>query len=264
MKTKVLYLLISLTVLFATCKNEESELPAELVTAKTNLTAEFNLLNQSIGTAVVNILSIYPDTVKIRSKIKELVNESDFVIEFSWVTPAGIMLIVEPSIYYGSQGIDISDQDHIIKCFETKLPVLSKQFFAVEGFYATVVIHPVVKNNAPLGAVDALFYPEQLLEIVLKPIFEGKDFEMWVMEEGGRILYDQDAAEIGRDLFTDPLYAGFPELLEAGRKIDAEDNGTTTYSFYKAGTTQTVTKLTYWDTYEIYGTQWKLVWVKAQ
>ncbi len=264
MKTKLIYLTISLTILLIGCKKEVFELPAVLETAKTNLAAEFNVLNQHLASAVINTMTIYPDTGLIREEIKKLVKSSDFVTEFSWITPSGILQIIEPPIYYASQGIDISGQDHIIKTFATKLPVLSHQFYAVEGFYASVVIHPVVKNNIILGAVDALFYPEQLLENVLKPIFEGKDFEMWVMEKGGKTLYDQDAGEIGRNLFTDPLYAGFPELLVAARKIDTEESGTTTYSFYKAGTNQTVTKLTYWDTFELYGTQWKLVWVKAQ
>lgn len=264
MKTKLIYLIISFSIISSGCKKEAFELPDALVTAKANLADEFEKLNQSMASAVVNTLVIYPDTAQIRLKMAELVAGSDFVIEFSWVTPSGIMQIIEPPIYYGTQGTDISGQDHIIKTFDTKNPVLSNQFFAVEGFYAAVVIHPVVSNNSILGGIDALFYPEQVLEMVMKPIFEGQDFELWVMEKGGKVLYDQDANEIGRDLFTDPLYAGFPELLAAGRKMDAEESGTTTYSFYKAGTMQTVTKLTYWNTFEMFGTEWKLVWVKAQ
>jgi hypothetical protein len=258
------YLMISLTVIVGSCKKDADEMPDTLVTAKTNLTAEFAALNQHIASSVVNTMAIYPDTAQMRSELKDLVKSSDFVIEFSWITPAGIMQIVEPPLYYGAQGIDISGQEHIIRLFSTKEPVLSNQFLAVEGFYASVVIHPVVKNNAILGAIDGLFYPEQLLENVLKPIFEGKDFEMWVMEKGGKTLYDQDSGEIGRNLFTDPLYADFPELLAAARKIDTEESGTTTYSFYKAGTMQTVKKLTWWTTFTLYGTEWKLVWVQAQ
>jgi hypothetical protein len=84
------------------------------------------------------------------------------------------------------------------------------------------------------------------------------------MQKGGKILYDQDLGEIGLDLFTDPLYAGYPELLAAGRKMDEEDSGTAKYSFFKAGTRITVTKLIYWTTFELYGTEWKLVWVKPE
>jgi hypothetical protein len=98
----------------------------------------------------------------------------------------------------------------------------------------------------------------------MEPLLVNQDFEFWVMEKGGRMLYNQDAYEIGLNLFTDPLYKDFPELVTAAGKIDTEESGTTHYSFYKTGTSEPVTKLTYWTTFELYGMQWKLVWVKPE
>jgi hypothetical protein len=264
MKIKHISLIISLVLLATACKKETFELPEGLVTAKSNLTSEFESLNQKMASAVVYTISINADTTLVRAKLVEMVNSSSDITDFAWITPAGIMQIIEPSIYYGSQGTDISNQDHVIRAFNTKLPVMSKTFLAVEGYYAAIVLHPVLINNSISGGISALFFPEQFLEHIIKPVFEGKEFEMWVMEKGGRILFDQDAMEIGRNLFTDSLYTDFPELLVAGEKIDSEESGTTRYSFYRAGTMETVTKLTYWTTFELYGTQWKLVWVKPE
>jgi len=264
MKAKLTFLIISLAIFSAGCKKEAVELPDALVTSKTNLTAEFASLDQKMAAAVEYMGSINMDTTLIRAKLLELVNEFNDVTEFAQITPAGIMQIIEPAVYHGFQGSDISLQNHVIKAYETELPVLSQQFLAVEGFYAAVIMHPIVKNNSILGGITALFLPEKILGNIMKPINEGQAFELWVMEKGGKMLYNQDVSEIGRNLFTDSLYMDFPELITAGRKIDAEESGTTSYSFYKTGTWEIVKKLTYWTTYELYGTQWKLVWVKPE
>jgi len=264
MKTKLIFLISCLALVAGGCKKEAFELPEALVKAKSDLTAEFDQLTQKMAAAEVYLLSINMDTALIRAKLLEMVTSSSDITDIAWVTPAGIMQIIEPSVYYGSQGADISRQDHVIKAFETKLPVLSQTFLSVEGFYAAVVMRPIIRNGSISGGIAALFYPEQILGNVLKPIFEGKDFELWVMEKGGRILYDQDEPWIGRNLFTDSPYAGFPELVAAGRKIEAEENGTTTYSFLKTGTTETVTKLAYWDSFMLYGNEWKVVWIRVE
>jgi len=65
-------------------------------------------------------------------------------------------------------------------------------------------------------------------------------------------------------VLTDTLYQAFPELLSAAELIDAEKSGETTYSFYQTGTTTKVVKKTYWDTWELYGTEWKIIWVKPE
>jgi len=265
MKIKHYLAIICLITLMGGCSKEDTyDLPNALLSAKANLTAQFDTLDQSMISARKYLLAVNMDTALIRQKLRAMVYESSFVTEFSLITPAGIMQVIEPSLYYSSQGSNISGQDHIIKAYQTKMPVLSKQFLAVEGFYANAFIHPVIRADTLLGGITALFYPQMILETVLQPLFEDANFELWVMEEGGNVLYDQDDEEIGRNIFTDPMYAGFPELIAAAGKIDDEESGKTSYSFYKAGTHETVTKLTYWNTFELYGTRWKLIWVKPE
>jgi hypothetical protein len=264
MKPKLTFYLLCLTAVLAGCKKDNFELPPGLVQAKADLTAGMSALDQKMASAALYIGSVNADTALIRAKMADLVLTSPEVTDFGWVTPAGILQLIEPSLYHGSQGVNISGQEHIIKTFNTRQPVLSKVFLSVEGFSSAVLIHPQVTNSVLYGGLSALFYPENILENILKPIFEGEEFELWVMEKGGRIIYDQDDFEIGRYLFSDPLYADFPELLTAGHKIDDEASGTTTYSFFKTGTQEKVTKLTYWTTYALHGTEWKLVWVKPE
>jgi hypothetical protein len=164
-------------------------------------------------------------------------------------------------LYYLSQGTDISQQDHIVKIFETKQPVLSQSFDVVEGYNAVIDMYPILDNTGILGTVAGIFPPHLILGRVIAPYVSGEPFEIWVMESGGNVLYDQDAEEIGLNVITDPLYADFPELIAAAQRIDSEESGETTYSFYQTGTNNKVVKKTYWKTFKLLDNQWKIVWV---
>jgi hypothetical protein len=264
MKTKLAFLMISIVLIIGGCKKDSTDLPDALTMSKLNLDASFSILDQHMTEATQYMISVDMDTSLVRSQLLQLVGEFPYITDFAEVTPAGIMRIIEPAEFYAFQGTDISNQDHVIKAFETKQPVLSRQFLTVEGFYAAVVIHPIVNNSAIEGGITAMFYPKDILGSIMAPLSQGQPFELWAMDMQGIILFDLDSAEIGLNLFTAPLYQDFPELITAGSKILSEDSGTTKYSFFKAGTSETVTKLTYWDTFELYGTQWKLVWVKPE
>lgn len=264
MKTKLIFFIISIAIFFAGCKNDQVVLPDALIKAKTNLTEQFSILDQKMATAVTYMNSINMDTTLIRVKLLELANEFPYVVNFSEITPLGIMQIKEPATYHSLEGTDISKQAHVIKSFETKLPVMSNQFLSVEDKFATVIMHPIFKDSTIAGGLTALLYPEMVLGNIMKPLLDSQEFEMLVMEKGGRILYNQDTTEIGLNLFTDSLYMDFPELIAVGKQIDSLESGTAYYSFLKTGTKETVKKLTFWTTYELYGTQWKLIWSKPE
>ena len=57
---------------------------------------------------------------------------------------------------------------------------------------------------------------------LIEPMVKDRSVEVWLMQKDGRILYDADKEEIGRMLFKDPMYQGYPESLARARKI-AED-----------------------------------------
>jgi hypothetical protein len=263
---KPIYLLLTaaLVLFSAGCKKTSDELPEALISAKSQVEEAYALLDTRMAEAINSLITANLDTTAIRAKLKELMAGNNNVSEFCFVTPEGILSMIEPPEHFYSQGIDISHQDHIVKSFDTKLPVLSRTFQVVEGYFAVAYIHPIIVNNVIKGGLVAVIIPEYFLAQIMEPLVAGADFELWAMESGGRIIYDQDVDEIGIYLFTDPLYQDFPELLEAGRKIDDLESGTTTYSFYQTGTTTKVTKLTYWNTVNIHGMDWKMVWVKAQ
>lgn len=266
MKTmKTLFILSVLILALMSCKKETEPVPwgpPELDVVITGLNLTFDSLNRDVSSTATSIGVNVADTLAVRNGMQELFNRSSFVIEFAYVNPSGIMQIVEPAKYHYVEGSDISKQDHIVKMFQTKLPVLSKTFDAVEGFNAAVDVHPVMNKSQLAGGITSLFHPDQILGRIIEPVVEYMPFEIWVMEPGGKVLYDQDEYEIGRNVITDTLYAQFPELIAAAKLIDAGVAGETTYSFYQTGTSTKVTKKCYWKSFTMYGMSWRIIWVK--
>lgn len=265
MKTHQFLTGMLLLLSFTACnKDEATFFPEQLSALNNSLTASFDSLNADLTTSAAYLGTKSNDTTAIRTEMQSLFNKTTFVTEFSFTTPQGIMQIIEPPYFYPTQGTDISQQSHIIKGYQTKAPVLSNSFYAVENFWGAVDFHPVVNNGDIKGGITSLFLPEDILGRLIIPLVKNQTYEMWVMEKGGKVLYDQDSEEIGLNVLTDPIYSEFTELVAAAGKINSQTTGETTYSYYKTGTTTKVVKKTYWLTFTMHGTEWKLIWVKPE
>ena len=149
MKTTQIILSVFIIFCLSSCNKNKTEIafPPAIDTVIAGLKSSFDQLNTELASNVASIVANPSDTAAIRSKMSGLFSRSSFVVEFSFVTPQGIMKVVEPSVYHSIQGSNISKQDHVIQAFNSKIPILTKLFFAVEGFYAAVDIHPAVKNG---------------------------------------------------------------------------------------------------------------------
>jgi hypothetical protein len=267
MKTRYLIIILMLVVLSFSCKKDNDDnpnLPQELTTVRDGLMTSMDSLNMMLVDAVDQFAASGIDTAQMRAKLLELFDSSSFSKEFSFINPQGILQIIEPEAYHSYQGDDISTQSHVVSAFQTLQPVLSDVFPVLEGYLACVDIHPIVNGTQLLGAIDAVFTPSELLGRIIMPIVKDQDFEIWVMEKTGVVLFDQDAAEIGLNVLTNPLYADYPELIAACNKMIAEESGETTYSFFQTGTSTIVSKKTYWNTFAMHGNEWKIVWAKPE
>jgi len=267
MKTKIYFFFLLIITFLASCKKEKDEIPIfpeELTLLKSQINASFDSLNNSITAAVKVFEASGFDSVAMRAKLYELYNASTFSAEFVYTSPEGIMSMIEPSDYYSSEGSDISAQPHVIKAFQTRKPVLSDGFIVVEGYQAAVTIHPIIHNGQLIGAISAVIVPSDLLSRIIEPVVANQDFEVWVMEKTGLILYDQDEEEIGINVLTHPMYDDFPLLREACLKMAAEESGEANYSYYQTGTSIVVNKKTYWNTFHMQENQWKIIYVKPE
>ena len=195
-----------------------------------------------------------------RQVLAELCGGNPEAVTCAAVDPQGTMTTVEPFEYRVFQGAQIGKQEHFGLLRESKKPVMSRVFRAVEGFGAVALEYPVLSASGELlGAVSVVIRPDLTIAKAAAPAVEGLPLSAWVMQDDGRILYDPDEPEIGRILFEDELYKPFPRLQELGRRIVAEESGTGTYEFPVMGKTVPVRKQAFWNHFVLYGTAWSFV-----
>jgi basic membrane protein A and related proteins len=195
-----------------------------------------------------------------RDVLKRLYGANPYIIDCETVSNKGIMLAVEPSEHRASEGADISAQAHMVRLFKTGKPVMSGAFRSVEGPEAVVIHHPVVSaDNRFAGSVSALFAPEYLLSNIIGPVAVNLPVDIFLMQTDGLVIYDMDASQIGLDVFRDPLYQPFPELIALARKVVAANEGTGWYRFRQKGAEGPVEKVAYWRTVALHGATWRLV-----
>jgi len=194
-----------------------------------------------------------------RDVLKKLYSANPYIIDCETVNHRGIMLAVEPAAHKSSEGADISSQAHMVKLFKTHKPVLSGSFRSVEGPQAVVIHHPVFSPGQRFaGSVSALFAPEHLLSGIIGPVSSNLPVDIFLIQTDGLIIYDDDVTQIGRNVFTDPLYQPFPELVKLARKVAAVGEGAGVYR-YRLTDGKPMEKAAYWGTVALHGVKWRLV-----
>ncbi len=195
-----------------------------------------------------------------RDALKRLYGANPYIIDCETVSNQGIMLAVEPPEHRASEGADISAQAHMVRLFKTLKPVMSGAFRSVEGPEAVVIHHPVFSaDHRFAGSVSALFAPEYLLSNIIGLVAVNLPVDIFLMQTDGTVIYDVDASQIGLNVFRDPLYQHFPELIALARNVAAANEGTGSYRFYRKGAEAPVEKAAYWRTVALHGATWRLV-----
>ncbi len=178
------------------------------------------------------------------------------------ISAAGRIEVLAPAALAEYAGADISAQPHVREFLAHPALVLSPVFRTVQGYDACALMQPALRDDVLLGAASATFKPEAIIGPAIAPLMVGRPEKAWVMEAGGRILYDADPGEIGRNLFTDELYQPYAALLALGRRMQQEPAGHATYEFLATGATTPVTKEAWWDTLAWPGTSWIVVVIR--
>ncbi|WP_035256615.1 cache domain-containing protein [Desulfatirhabdium butyrativorans] len=199
------------------------------------------------------------------ASLAELCEKFAFAVDCAAVDPKGKMVTVAPPAYKHLEGTDIGTQEQVRAVIQRHKPIMSEVFRAVEGFDAVDVEYPVFDPQGKyIGSASLLFKAEAFFGQVLPPLTKNIPVAIWVMEKGGRIIYDVDAAEIGLNLFASPIFQPYPQLRKIGRRISASREGSGSYQYKVSGENAVVPKSAYWKTVTLYGTEWRVVGVHAE
>ncbi len=244
------------------CQGDASrDYPSVLKNVHEELLRSFAQLDGDLSNAAGRIAKSGLTGNDARAALRGLCADKVYAIDCAAVNSAGVMVTIEPPAFRKFEGVSISKQDQVIALQKTKQAVLSRVFRSEEGIDAVDMEHPVFSaDQAFMGSVSILFKPEEFLSFVIGPLVRGfSSAEIWVVQKDGRILYDIHRNEIGRMLFSDPLYKPFPELIRLGEKIVRQAEGHGFYDFTDAKTKLIIRKEAFWTTVGMHGTEWRIV-----
>ncbi len=92
----------------------------------------------------------------------------------------------------------------------------------------------------------------------MAPLINGTPYDAWATQTDGLVIDDTTPEEIGKNLFSDPVYQS-PGLQEAFTRIVSEPSGSLEDLFYDLNWERNVTKEARWDTAGIDGAEWRIV-----
>ncbi|WAI00430.1 hypothetical protein [Methanogenium organophilum] len=157
-------------------------------------------------------------------------------------------------------GKNLGNQSVVETLFATKQALMSDLFPLEQGGHASVIEYPVFTEEECLtGLVSLSFAPDEIIGRYAVPAVEGTPYSIMAAQTDGRILYDADTAEIGKETFNESLYEDFPEIQDFAHHYAGNWSGYDTYTFYETGFGGIVQKEAYWTTIGIHGTQWRLI-----
>jgi hypothetical protein len=238
--------------------NNNGTTPEVLKDVQSAIEQVFNQMRDSLtsGAAELAVTGIKEENV--RAVLMNFVDSFPYVVDCCYVDTNGIMKYVEPEKYREYEGSDISDQEHIVELLVEHEPIGSNLFYAVEGFWAIDLEYPIFIDQKYSGSLSMLIEPKEFLDKIILPLVSGVPVEFWIMEESGRIVYDPDEEEIGRDIFTDDLYKQYPDLIELARTSLKKDSGEMSYEFYDTGMSRIIKKNAYWVSIKTEMISWKI------
>jgi hypothetical protein len=242
----------------------DADMQQQLLEMQGNVTRILNAMDADVTRAASALSTTGLEGTPAQAVLANLTRANPYVIDCITVDRNGTILAVEPREYAGATGEDISGQAHFSRLMAEKVPVMSDLIPTVEGIPAVDIASPVFSPAGIwTGATTMLIDPGALLDAVAAPVMNGTSYTVWVMQTDGLILYDQDPVQVGKNLFSDPFYAPYPELQGLGRRMVTEESGSGSYTFIDDDTRATVRKEAFWTTAGIRGTEWRLVIVRA-
>ncbi len=263
--TRKLLIFCCCMMLFATTAYASDRPPLTLDTAQKEIAAGFIRLDSILKKAAIELGETGITGEAARKVLTKTCNLFNSAVDCCTVSPQGRMITVEPSVYRRFEGMDISNQEQVIRMLKHRKPVISPVFRSVEGFDAVDCEYPIFNRNKDyIGSVSILFRPEKFLGDIISKVVKAMPLDIWVMEKNGRILYDVDSSQIGLNLFTSPGYQPFEQLVRLGQKIAGTEQGSGFYQYKSYPSGIVADKKAYWQSVSIYGNDWKLVGIHIE
>ncbi len=265
---------IGFTVLYVQSANSAKE--KSDLTAKVEMTEALNSIqarawselvkaDENLTKASVSLRSTGLNGTAARAIMTGLLENISYGVDIVTVDSDGRIVAAEPSKYQSSEGEDIGGQAQVVRLHETLMPVMSDVFTMVEGFEATDMQVPVFDQGGKfVGSISVTINLQEMLKDIVGEELAGTSFQFTCLQTDGAELYDTDESQIGRNLFTDPIYQNYTETLTFMHQVVLVSQGHGTYQYYRSvASGELVNKEVYWSSFGLHGAEWRLLVIRA-
>ena len=240
--------------------NEEMELI--IINSEAAINAELLRLDNLLSNACQQLSTTDLTGLEAKQILNGLYSEnSGVIISSATVDQNDIILAIQPSQYSNITGQDLKSQEQNVEMHKTMRPALSNLTSLIEGPTGVTMVSPVFDTNRQLiGSLRIAFQPYQLIHPIVRDSAKGI-YTIYALQKNSTLIYDANDEEQGKNIFTDPAYAGYTELLTFTHQVVDTNSGYGTYSYFDdlAPSRPLVSKEAYWTTIGIYNADWRLV-----
>ena len=183
----------------------------------------------------------------IRS-LDTMLSRFPYVESFAASAAPGKIIAVAPSKYQQAIGSDTSNLEHNILAIKKQIPVASRVYLAPEGFEAITLVVPVKNGKRVTGMISARLIASNFFGELLSSDLNIRQRDIWVVQDDGLILYDNNPNEIGQNLFREERFQQIAELRQLAKQIILQDAGVGYYKNHSTDQESDSQRIASWRT----------------
>ncbi|MCW4025684.1 MAG: cache domain-containing protein [Candidatus Bathyarchaeota archaeon] len=254
--TNVYFANQNLTLNNQTAAQARVDMTTTLTQAQVNITAELEHIGTSLVYASNQLSAAGLTGDQTDAILSDLASNSSFIINAATVNLDNTIVAVAPANWSYIIGRNVGEQTYYLNPVGEISPVMTPVVAVQSDLMANIVAAPIFNNQQQfIGTVSVIFNPHVLIGACASDALDGKPYELIGMQLDGLMIYDSDPEQQWRNMFTDPAYANFTELLALGHRVVAAPSGYGTYNFNLIGSTEVAHKECYWTTVAVFGQQ---------
>jgi serine/threonine-protein kinase len=180
--------------------------------------------------------------------LEDLSSRFPYVESFAASLVPGKIIAVAPSKYQQAIGTDTSKFEHNILVIKQGVPITSRVYMSTEGFEAITLVVPVKNGHRVTGMLSARLKAATFFGELLSNDLNIRNRDIWVIQDDGLILYDNNPNEIGQNLFREERFQQVAELRQLAKQIILQDAGVGYYKNQSTGQTESSQRIASWRT----------------
>jgi hypothetical protein len=197
------------------------DMVATLAKAQTSTDIELKRIGDSLVYASKQLSKSGITGAQADQILNSLAANSSYIINAATENLQNIIVAAEPANWSYIEGKNVGAQTYLNTNPDGDItPVMSPLIPLQSDMMGNAIAAPIFDGNKQLiGVVSVIFDPEKLLNDTITIAIQGTSYTTTVLQTDGLMIYDTDSLQQYKNMFTDPIYANYTQLLLFGRQM---------------------------------------------